>query len=383
MPCVELALPYNEIPLCPIVWVEEVNLEWLLVGCSMESMTENGKKADSNGGTVTLKSVAAHVGLSPGTVSAVLNDAPSAKHIPKATRERIIAAARKLDYRPNFFAQSLRRQRTFTIGVMAHEIGDGYSSAIIAGIETSARSRDYFFVTGVHRHDAQLFEKYSRLLLQRGAEGIITVDFNLAHALPVPAVAIPGHTQNEGVTNIVLDHHHAAELALRHLAELGHKKIAILRGHPESADSQYRWTAVQEVAQEIGLELDPELVIQILSSDSSPSVGYPYGKQLLERKRPFTALFAYNDISAMGAIRAFQEAGLQVPRDVSVVGFDDIPAAAFHYPSLTTVRQPLRRMGELAVEMLVERIEGGQELQREIAVQPEIVIRESTGMVRE
>ncbi len=361
----------------PIVWVEAVS------GCSMESMTENGKKADSNGGTVTLKSVAAHVGLSPGTVSAVLNDAPSAKHIPKATRERIIAAARKLDYRPNFFAQSLRRQRTFTIGVIAYEIGDGYSSAIIAGIEDSARNRDYFFVTGVHRHDAQLFEKYSRLLLQRGAEGIITVDFNLAHTLPVPAVAIPGHTQNEGVTNIVLDHHHAAELALRHLADLGHTKIAILRGHPESADSQYRWIAVREVAQEIGLELDPELVIQILSSDSSPSVGYPYGKQLLERKRPFTALFAYNDISAMGAIRAFQEAGLQVPRDVSVVGFDDIPAAAFHYPSLTTVKQPLRRMGELAVEMLVERIEGGQELQREIAVQPEIVIRESTAPVRE
>src|SRR5258708_29699977 len=120
----------------PIVWVEAVS------GCSMESMTEKGKKADSNGGTVTLKSVAAHVGLSPGTVSAVLNDAPSAKHIPKATRERIIAAARKLDYRPNFFAQSLRRQRTFTIGVIAYEIGDGYSSAIIAGIADSARNRD-------------------------------------------------------------------------------------------------------------------------------------------------------------------------------------------------------------------------------------------------
>src|SRR6266700_3006500 len=181
-------------------------------------MSQNKKSAEANGGAVTLKAVAAHLGLSPGTVSAVLNDAPSAKHIPKVTRERIIAAARKLDYRPNFFAQSLRRQRTFTIGVIAYEIGDGYSSAIIAGIEDSARSRDYFFVTGVHRHDAQLFEKYSRLLLQRGAEGIITVDFNLAHSLPVPAVAIPGHTQNEGVTNIVLDHHHAAELALRHLA---------------------------------------------------------------------------------------------------------------------------------------------------------------------
>ncbi len=108
-------------------------------------MTQNKKTPEANGGTVTLKSVAAHVGLSPGTVSAVLNDAPSAKHIPKSTRERIIAAAQKLDYRPNFFAQSLRRQRTFTIGVIAHEIGDGYSSTVIAGIEDCARQKDYFF----------------------------------------------------------------------------------------------------------------------------------------------------------------------------------------------------------------------------------------------
>src|SRR5262249_11825460 len=211
-------------------------------------MGQSKKNAESNGSTVTLKSVAAHVGLSPGTVSAVLNDAPSARHIPKATRERIVAAARKLDYRPNFFAQSLRRQRTFTIGVIAHEIGDGYSSTVIAGIEEGARKRGYFFVTGVHRHDLELFEKYSRLLLQRGAEGIITLDFNLPHSLPVPAVSIPGHRENEGVTNIVLDHRHAAELALKHLRSLGHEKIAVLRGHPESADSQDRWNAVDQVS---------------------------------------------------------------------------------------------------------------------------------------
>jgi DNA-binding LacI/PurR family transcriptional regulator len=345
-------------------------------------MSKDKNPPASNGGTVTLKSVAAHVGLSAGTVSAVLNDAPSARHIPKTTRDRIIAAARKLDYRPNFFARSLRKRRTFTLGVIAYEIGDGYSSSIIAGIENYARQKDYFFVTGVHRHDRDLFDRYSRLLLQRGAEGIITVDFNLAHSFPVPAVSIPGHVDNEGVTNIVLDHRHAAELALKHLIELGHKKIAILRGHPESADSHYRWNAVQEVAQDIGLQIDPELVIQIDHADSTPNLGYPYGKRLVESKRPFTALFAYNDISAIGAIRAFQEAGLHVPRDVSVVGFDDIPGAAFHYPSLTTVRQPLRRMGEIAVEVLIGRIEEEKEYQREIAVQPEIVVRESTGPVR-
>jgi LacI family transcriptional regulator len=348
----------------------------------LAEMSQNKKVADLNERVVTLKAVAAHVGLSPGTVSAVLNDAPSAKHIPKATRERIVAAARKLDYRPNFFARSLRKQRTFTIGVIAYEIGDGYSSTVIAGIENCAREKDYFFVTGVHRHDRELFERYSRLLLQRGAEGIITLDFNLGHSLPVPAVAIPGHTQNEGVTNILLDHRRAAELAIQHLMDLGHRQIAVFRGHPESADSESRWNAVLAIANELGVEIDPELMIQIESKDSTPSVGYPCGKQLVEKKRPFTALFAYNDISAIGAIRAFQESGLRVPQDISVVGFDDIPGAAFHYPSLTTIRQPLRRMGEIAVETLVARIEGEKEWPREIAVQPEIVVRESTAAVR-
>lgn len=346
-------------------------------------MSEETKSPpSSNGRVVTLKAVAAYAGFSAGTVSAVLNDAPSAKHIPKHTRERILAAARKLDYRPNYFARSLRKRRTLTIGVIAHEIGDGYGSSVIAGIESGTRQKDYFFVTGVHRHDPQIFEKYCRLLLQRGAEGVITVDYNLAHSLPVPAVAIPGHMNNDGVTNIVLDHRHAAELALRHLLDLGHRKIAILRGQAESADSRDRWEAVQSVANEIGLELDPELVIQIDSTDSSPGVGYPFGKQLIEKKKPFTALFAYNDISAMGAIRAFQEAGFRVPQDISVIGFDDIPAAAFHYPSLTTVRQPLHKMGETAVEILISRIEENKEWPGEISVQPELVVRESTARSR-
>lgn len=329
-------------------------------------------------GVVTLKAVAEHVGLSAGTVSAVLNDAPSGRHIPQGTRERILAAARKLNYRPNFFARSLRKRRTFTIGVIAHEIGDGYGSTVIAGIESGVRQRDYFFLTGIHHKDPELFDRYSRMLLQRGAEGIICIDFSLTHPLPVPAVCVPGHTRREGVTNIVLDQQYAAELALKHLVDRGHKQIAILRGHAQSPDSEYRWEAVNNTAKRLGLQFDPELVLQIDSMETTPNLGYPYGKQLLAKKRPFTALLAYNDISAVGAIRAFQEAGLRVPEDISVIGFDDIPAAEFNSPSLTTVRQPLRRMGEIAVEALIGRIEDDSEA-GEIAVQPEIVPRESTG----
>jgi DNA-binding LacI/PurR family transcriptional regulator len=338
------------------------------------------KKTDERAdGVVTLKSVADHVGLTPGTVSAVLNNAPSSKNIPQKTRDRIRLAAIELDYRPNFFARSLRKKRTYTVGVIAHEIGDGYSSLVAAGIENYAREKEYFFITGIHRHDPELFEKYSQLLLQRGAEGIITIDLNLQHSLPLPTVAVSGHRQHEGITNIVLDHRKAASLALQHLVELGHRDIAFLKGHPASSDAAARWEAISQVAQEMGIVIAPELAMQIDSMDSSPELGYPYGKLLLATKRRFTALFAYNDISAIGSMRAFQEVGLQVPKDISVVGFDDIQGAAFHYPSLTTVRQPLRQMGEIAMKTLLERIEGREDYPNEIAVQPELVVRESTG----
>jgi len=329
--------------------------------------------------TVTLKAVAEHVGFSPGTISAVLNNAPSARHIPQPTRARIVAAARELNYQPNFFARSLRKKRTCTLGVIVHDIGDGYGAMVVAGIENYARQRDYFFVTGVHRHDPDIFERYALLLVQRGVEGFITVDFNLPHSLPLPTVAVSGHGENVGATNIFVDHRRAAELALEHLVKLGHRDIAVMRGLEASPDAGPRWEAITQVAREMGIAIRPELTLQIDSEESSPNLGYPYAMELLARKQRFTALFAYNDVSAIGAIRAFQEAGLRVPGDISVLGFDDIPAAAFHYPSLTTVRQPLHRMGEIAAETLVQRIEGRKDYPQEIAVAPELIIRESTG----
>jgi DNA-binding LacI/PurR family transcriptional regulator len=326
--------------------------------------------------------VAERVGLTPGTVSAVLNNSPSSRNIPQPTRDRIVAAASALNYRPNYFARSLRKKRTNTIGVIAHEIGDAYGALVIAGIENYTRQKDYFFITGIHRHDPQLFEQYSSLLLQRGVEGFITIDLNLPHALPLPTVAVSGHGKYANVTSIFLDHRRAAELALQHLSELGHRKIAVMKGLPASSDSEDRFAAISEVAQEMGIELPAELVVQIESKESSPEIGYPVAKMLLARKRCFTALFAYNDLSAIGAIRAFREAGLTVPNDISVVGFDDVEAAAFHFPSLTTVRQPLRRMGEIAAESLLQRLEGQKHYPVEIAVEPELVVRESTSRPR-
>jgi DNA-binding LacI/PurR family transcriptional regulator len=328
---------------------------------------------------VTLKTIAEHLGLTPGTVSAALNNSAAARSIPEHTKQRILDAARELNYRPNFFARTLRLQRTFTVGVIASEIGDAYGSQVINGIEQYLQQRNYFFLTVVHRHDPKLLASYSQLLLSRGVEGFITVDTSVTEAPPIPTVAVAGHQPVAGVTNIVLDHKKAVRLALEHLKHLGHKEIAFLKGQTFSSDSASRWAAIREVAAELVIRIRPELTVQIEGTDSSPNIGYPVGKELLARGKPFTALFAYNDISAIGAIWAFREAGFRVPEDVSVVGFDDIPGMAFSNPALSTVRQPLIRMGQIAAQTVVDQIEGRGEYVPEIAIEPEFVMRSSTG----
>lgn len=330
---------------------------------------------------VTLKAVADHLGLTPGTVSATLNNSPAARSIPEHTKRRILAAAKELNYRPNFFARTLRVRRTFTIGVIAEEIGDAYGSQVISGIEKYLTRQNYFFLTVVHRHDPKLLLTYSQMLVERGVEGLITVDTSILEEPSLPTVAVAGHRQIAGVTNIVLDHKRAARLALEHLRNLGHEQIAFLKGQVFSSDSEERWNAITEVAAELGIRIRPELTARIESRDSTAEVGFPVTKELLARKEPFTALFAYNDISAIGATWALREAGLRVPQDVSVVGFDDIPGAAFANPGLTTVRQPLVRMGEIAAQTLVNQIEEREEYVPEIAIEPEFVLRDSTARV--
>jgi len=283
-----------------------------------------------------------------------------------------------LNYRPSFYARNLGVKRTYMIGVVTQEIGDFYSSPIIGGIEQYLRQKNFFFLTVAHRHDPTLLETYSHLLLDRGVEGFITLDTFIDRPLPLPTIAIPGHRHVQGVTNIVLDHRRGAWLALNHLIELGHKEIAFMKGAEISPDSEDRWNAIREVAEELGIRMRAELIVQLEGDDATPQLGYPFAKQLLARKRPFTALFAYNDISAIGSMRAFQDAGLRIPEDVSVVGFDDIRIAVHNNPSLTTVRQPLPKMGEIAARTLLNRIEEHEEWVPEIAIEPEFVVRNST-----
>lgn len=333
---------------------------------------------------VSLKSLAEHLGLSQAAVSLVINRAPGAKSIPHRTQELIRQAARELNYRPNHLARSLRQQRSYTIGVVVPEISEGYAALVMSGIEDHLLQEGYFYFVVSHRHREELIEEYPLLLQQRAVEGLIAVDTAITGEAQVPLVAVSGHREAPGVTNIVLDHALAAELAMEHLTKLGHRQMAFIKGQEFSSDTAIRWESVCNAAQALGVKVNDRLVGQLEGESSSPELGYQVTKKLLGSEQPFTALFAFNDISAIGAIQALREAGRRIPEDVSVVGFDDIQSAAFQNPALTTVRQPLREMGMLAAETLLRRIAAPPEAPypKEIVVQPELVRRASTAAVR-
>ena len=328
--------------------------------------------------TIGLKFLAEYLDLSTATISVVLNDSPTAREIPAQTRERVLAAARKFNYRPNVLARSLRQRRSFTVGVLVHEISEGYGALLLNGIDAGLLQEGYFYFVASHRRRQDLLDEYPRLLVGRSVEGFIVIDTLLEKSLPLPAVNISGHTRLPGVTNLVLDERLAARLALEHLTSLGHERIAFIKGQPFSSDSQVRWESTQAIAREMRIAIRPELTVQLENDSFSPMVGYPLVRELLSRTSDFTALYAYNDLSAIGAVRAIREKGLRVPEDISVVGFDDIHSAAFQNPSLTTIRQPLREMGMQAAHILVERLRGKED-PGQISVKPELIVRESTG----
>lgn len=332
---------------------------------------------------VSLKSLSEHLGLSPATVSLVINKSPSAKSIPYRTQERIRQAARELNYRPNFMARSLRQQRSFTIGVVVPEISEGYAALVMSGIEDHLLQEGYFYFVVSHRHRVDLIEEYPRLLQQRAVEGLIAVDTACPEDVVIPLVAVSGHRELPGVTNIALNHPQAAKLALEHLAQLGHRQVAYIKGQAFSSDTEIRWKTVCGAAEKAGLKISEALTAQLVGESSSPELGYAATQKLLAAKERFTALFAFNDVSAIGAIRALREAGRRVPEDVSVVGFDDIQSAAFQNPGLTTVRQPLREMGVIAAETLLRRINAPAKTPypKSITIEPELIIRESTAPV--
>jgi LacI family transcriptional regulator len=332
---------------------------------------------------INLKTLASLLELSQTTVSLVLNDSPAAKSIPAPTRQRVFEAARKFNYRPNYFARSLRQSRSMSIAVLAPDLSEGYFTLVMNGVQAALMDAHYFYFTASHYWDPELIREYPRRMIERAVDGFLLLNTPADFHSPLPVVALSAHTPAAGVSNLVLDHMKAAEVALSHLRELGHTRIAMMKGPEIIPDSEYRWSAILDVARRYGIAAGPELHMHISTNNGSPESGYLPVKELLGRTTDFTAIFCFNDIAAIGAIRALKDAGISVPEDVSVVGFDDILGASYHTPSLTTVRQPLEQMGREGARILLERIANpGGELTPEVVLQPQLIVRESTAAAR-
>ena len=260
----------------------------------------------------------------------------------------------------------------------------------MSGVEGLLSEQGYRYLMVSHRSKLSMGEEAINALLDRGVEGFILIAVQLERKLPVPAVVVSGAPQKvDDIDRVLLDHDLAAHLALSHLKDLGHSNIAYFRGHSSNVDADDRWRAIRDAAEKLDLPVQDELTLQLqgeaygetFDSEGGYAEGYRYGEELLERGKEFTALFAFNDISAIGAMRAFQDNGKNVPEDVSVVGFDDIQSAAFHRPSLTTVRQPLHIMGEAATRLLLHRLSNPDVSSRpeRMVLKPRLVARDSTG----
>ncbi|MGC2399648.1 MAG: LacI family DNA-binding transcriptional regulator [Acidobacteriaceae bacterium] len=339
------------------------------------------KKTPEKHERVTLRTLAKHLSLSLTTVSVVVSDSPAAQAIPLETRNRVLAAASELHYRPNYFARSLRNQRSMSVGVLVSEMSEGYFTLVMNGVEEHLMAAKYSYLLASHFWQPDLLEEQPKMLLARSVDGLLLVNTPTPSQVHVPIVSISGHQESAGVTNIQLNHKLAARLALKHLAELGHRRVAFMKGQEQTVDTDYRWKEIMDTARGCGMEIHEDLLIRLTENSWSPALGYGPVKALLSRTRNFTALFAFNDISAFGAIRALHEAGLRVPNDVSVIGFDDVLSAPFGIPSLTTIRQPLREMGKMGAESLIKRINQPKApYPQQIIVEPELVVRESTAL---
>jgi len=263
---------------------------------------------------------------------------------------------------------------------MVPEISEGYAASVLSGIEDALLEEKFFYFVVSHRHRPELLKGYPHLLLSRAVEGVIAVDTPIHERLPVPVVSVSGHRRKNSMLTIELDHLTAARYALSHLMELGHRRIAFIKGQTFSSDTNSRWKAICQVCTSLGIRVDPSLVVQLEGTAPGSEPGYAATQRLLKRRRRFTAIFSFNDASAIGAIAALHDDGIHVPHDVSVIGFDDIPSAATVHPALTTVRQPLYEMGKVAAESLLGLIrkETSLSLHGSILISPSFIKRRST-----
>lgn len=345
-------------------------------------------------GHVTLLDIARACGYSVSTVSIVLSEAPLSQNVAASTREQIRNMARHLGYHPDAYARSLRRRRSQTIAVLAYDLSDPFCIPIVHGIQTGLQPADYMPLLVDAQTQRKLFDSYLRMILERRAEGVIVIaswifqETNLLEDVEknqVPIVIVGRDLTNRKVSSLLVDNEAGGALAMRHLLELGHRQIAIVRGPQELFDTELRWAGVQRAAAEAGIKLDPKLLYDLpnlMVSTSGFEGGLHFAQEMLASDRPFTAVLAFDDLTALGVVRGLTDAGLKIPADCSVVGFDDVLPAAVSTPGITTIHQPLKEMGVLASEWVLQAINAReQQADRPVLLHnapPELIVRMST-----
>jgi LacI family transcriptional regulator len=299
-----------------------------------------------------------------------------------------------MGYRPDASARSLRRRRSQTIGIMVFDLSDPFCTLILRGIEQTIFPSDYLPILMDAHNQRKQFERYLEMLLELRVEGLIVVanwlfaEFDLLGDIRknnIPTVGVGRDLTTSGIRSVQVDNEAGGYAAAKHLYQLGHRQIAVIRGPGELGDSERRWLGIQRFARESGLELKASHIAQ-LPSALDPTSGFGGGLQLtqamIQSKVKFTGLVAFDDLTAFGAIRALVHAGRSVPGDCSVIGFDDVPAAAISSPALTTIRQPMEEMGRLAATWTLESLQPGEgtaSVSNDLHLLPPLIVeREST-----
>ncbi len=344
---------------------------------------------------ITIRDFAKASGFSPTTISLVMNDSPAGRHIPEKTKNEIRDWARKLGYHPNQFARALRSSRSHAVALLVPDVSDPYCAQVLLGINKSLYGSSYLPVLIDVQNSRSRFRQYVATLFERRIEGVIAVANSLQLQTEmlgtfakngIPVVVIGRESNHAGISSVSVDNKAGARLAIAHLFELGHRQIAFIRGPKQVVDSAHRWAGITDFAHDNKLSLNSHLITELQDTASSSEAGFKAMMKLLRGRGRFTAVIAFDDMTAFGAIRALTQAGINVPGGCSVIGFDDVAAAAFYNPPLTTVRQSMEKLGSLGAAMFLRAIQSEPRNGKRVraahkSVQPELVVRASTGMV--
>jgi DNA-binding LacI/PurR family transcriptional regulator len=329
---------------------------------------------------ITLRDLARAAGVSVTTASRVLSNSRHA--VSTDTRERILRLASEMGYRPNMMARGLRNDRSCTVGIMTHDITSPFAPIISHGIQDGLKEAGYFCVIASFDGDVNLQTKAIDDLTSRGVDGIAFVEswqyvakamLEKAHK---PYVFCERAFATPITNSVVTDNVSGARMAIAHLAQAGHRRIGFINGESHSYYARGRLLGYREALAEAGIAFDPALVIR---GDWELDSGYQAARHLLNLTPRPTAIFAANDLMAIGAIYGIQELGLRVPQDVAVVGYDDRPIASIIRPHLTTVTLPCYEMGREAARLLLSQIEGDIEFAEELVLQGRLIVRDSCG----